>query len=283
MRLYHNINSLGLYNKYKNNLNETQSIVNKISSGIKINSAKDNPDKIGQSESMKIKIKSMQIAQKNMQDGSSMLQVADGALQQVNNMLSRLKELTVSAADGSKTGEEKEIIQEEVNQILSSINDISSNTEFNGIKLVGKDTITDNSRPEYQIATTGAEVGDNMKVPLYNVNTAIIKDENGNKLCDIDVINNPADAIKVVDSAISSVNEIRSVYGAISNKFESSYERLESSTNITENASSKLTDADIAEEMLKYSKTQILYETQIALLAQSNRFPMDALKVLDKL
>ncbi|MCR4944378.1 MAG: flagellin [Clostridium sp.] len=283
MRLCHNMNSLSLYNKYKKNLSVSQSTLNKITSGVKINSAKDNPDKIGQSEAMRIKIKSMQTAQKNMQDGSSMLQVADGALQQVNNMLSRLKELAVSAADDTKTEGDKKIIQEEAKQILSGINDIASNTEFNGIKLIGKETVIDNKKPEYQIATTGAEVGDNMKVPIYNINTGFIEDEDGNRLCDIDLVNNPSQAIGVVSASINIVNEIRSVYGAINNKFDSSYERLQSSTDIAENASSKLTDADIAEEMVNYSKTQILYEAQIALIAQSNRFPMDALKVLDKL
>ena len=89
--------------------------------------------------------------------------------------------------------------------------------------------------------------------------------------------------IKTIDDVISVVSRMRGEYGAISNKFESTYDRLTSSTDVVQNASSKLTDADLAEEMLKLSKGQIIYQTQIALIAQSNDFPRDALKVLDKL
>lgn len=285
MRLCHNMNSLSLYNKYKKNLKVTDSSINKISSGIKINSAKDNPDKIGQSESMKIKIKSMQIAQKNMQDGSSMLQAADGALQQVNDMLSRIKELVVSGADTVKTEDDKKIIQAEIDELLQGIDKLSANTEFNGIKLIGDAEVIDNKNPNYQIATTGAEIGDNMKIPMFNINSSVLVDSNGNKLSEISVLNElDADkAIDTIDESIQIINDIRAQYGAISNKFESSYDRLMSSTEVAESASSKLTDVDIAEEMVLLAKSEILYQTQIALIAQSNEFPRDALKVLDKL
>lgn len=285
MRLCHNMNSLSLYNHYKKNLKVNDSSINKISSGVKISSAKDNPDKIGQSESMKIKIRSLQVAQRNMQDGSSMLQTADGALQEVNNILSRIKELSVSAADGTKSIDEKTIIQEEVNGLLAGISDLANNTEFNGIKLIGTSEVVDNGNPKYQVATTGAEVGESMKIPLFNVNPEMLRDENGNELGKINVttMDGAGKAMKIIDAAISTVNDIRSKYGAISNKFESSYDRLESSTEIIQNASSKLTDTNVAEEIANFSKTNIMYQAQIALIAQSNQFPQDALKILDRL
>lgn len=285
MRLCHNMNSLKLYNKYSKNLKVSGTSINNISSGIKISRAKDNPDKIGQSESMKIKIRSMQIAQKNMQDGSSMLQAADGALQQINDVLSRVKELTVNAANGSNTEDEKQIIQTEIDSLLRGIDDMANNTEFNGIKLIGNQDVFSNDFPKNLEAMTGAEVGEVMKVPMYNVNTSLLLDSNGKSLASINVLTQEgaSEALATIDEVISSVSHIRSQYGAISNKFESCYDRLTSSTQVVQTASSRLTDADIAEEMLTFSKSQILYETQIALMAQSNQFPMDALKVLDKL
>ena len=285
MRICHNMNSLHLYNKYKKNLSVNETAIKNISSGIKINRAKDNPDKIGQSESMKIKIRSMQAAQKNMQDGTSMLQVADGALQEVNNILSRLKELAVAAATGTNTDEEKGIIQNEIDSLLEGINDIANNTEFNGIKLIGNEKVTDTAKPQYQIATTGSEVGENLNIPMYNVNSSVLKDSDGNKLSEISVLTDDdcQKTLKTVSDVISVVSRMRGEYGAISNKFESTYDRLVSSTDVVQNASSKLTDADLAEEMLKLSKGQIMYQTQIALIAQSNDFPKDALKILDKL
>lgn len=285
MRLCHNMNSLSLFNKYKKNLNVNASSINKISSGVKINRAKDNPDKIGQSESMKIKIRSMQVAQRNMQDGASMLQTADGALQQVNNMLSRIKELAVSAGDGNKTGEEKKIIQNEVNELLKGINDLATNTEFNGIKLIGNEEVIDNNNPKYQVATTGAGIGENMKIPMFNISSSVLADSQGNKMSEIDLLTEEGigKAMNTIDEVISVIGGIRAEYGAISNKFESTSDRLASSMDMVQNASSKLTDTDIAEEVVKLSKTQILFQTQIALIAQSNDFPKDALKVLDRL
>ena len=111
MRLNNNMSSLSIYNGYKKNLINNKSAIERLSTGIKINSAKDNPNKIGQSEQMRIQIKSLQAVQRNLQDGVSMLQTADGALQEVNNTLARIKELSVSAANGSKSESEKEIIQ----------------------------------------------------------------------------------------------------------------------------------------------------------------------------
>lgn len=285
MRLCHNMNSLKLYNKYQKNLLVNETAIKNISSGIKINRAKDNPDKIGQSESMKIRIRSMQMAQQNMQDGTSMLQVADGALQQINDILSRVKELAVGAATDTNTVEEKTIIQGEINSLLKGIDDIANNTEFNGIKLIGNLDVNDNGSPKYKIAITGSEVGESLKIPMFNVKSTILRDSDGNSLSDVSVLtgDNCENALKTIDDVISVVSRIRGEYGAISNKFDSTYDRLASSADVVQNASSKLTDADLAEEILKLSKGQIKYQTQIALIAQSNDFPRDALKILDKL
>lgn len=281
MRLNHNMNSLNLYRTYSRNLSVNESALSKISSGLKINSAKDNPNKIGQSENMRIKIKSLQAAQKNMQDGSSMLQVADGALQEVSNILSRMKELTVSSADRTKTVADRESIQMEIDELKGAINDLATNTEFNKVKLLGNESVYNNLYPEHKIAVVGAEQGESMKIPLYNVHTNVLTDEEGHRLSDIDVINNPEDAIGVVNGAIDTIGNIRATYGAIENKFATSADRLSGNTNILEGAYSKLVDSDIAYEMSELTRTQVLNQTQIALIAQSNQFPQDALKVLE--
>lgn len=282
MRLNHNMNSLNLYRTYSKDLSVNESALSKISSGLKINSAKDNPNKIGQAESMRIKIKSLQAAQKNMQDGSSMLQVADGGLQEVSNILSRMKELAVSSADGTKTDVDRESIQMEIDELKGAINDLATNTEFNKVKLLGDEGVSNNMYPQYKLAVVGAEQGETMKVPLYNVHTSVLTDEEGRKLSDIDVINNSEEALSVIDGAIDTIGSIRATYGAIENKFSTSADRLSGSTNILEGAYSKLVDADIAYEMSEITRTQVLNQTQIALIAQSNQFPQDALKVLER-
>ncbi|WP_143314742.1 flagellin [Clostridium sp. HBUAS56017] len=285
MRLNHNINSLNLYRGYKKNLKSNETAIDRISSGTKINSAKDNPNKIGQSEGFRIQIKSLEAAQRNLQDGVSMLRSADGALQEVNDTLVRIKELAVSASDGSKSPQDVKTIQDEIDQMKKAIDDLASNTEFNGVKLIGDTEVSNNSYPNYRELVTGAKVGDTMSVPLYNVSTNNLRDKDGNKFSDIDVTDraNVGKAISMVDEVITTITDIRARYGALENKFEDSADRLASNTQNVEKASSNIRDTDVAVEMAELARTQILNQTQIALIAQSNKFPQDALSVLKRI
>lgn len=282
MRLNHNMNSISLYKHYKTNIKSNGSAISKISSGLRIQSSKDDPNKIAPSETMKLKIRSLQTVQRNVQDTTSMLQTADGALQEVNNALSRMKELVVSAGDGSKTEDEKLIIQEELKSIINNIDALSNQTDFNGIKMLGSEGVVDNNFPNYKLGCIGAEVGDLKKIPLFNVSTKNLKDADGNALRDIDVTTEKgiASALKVVGASINIVGDVRARYGAMQNTLEDWYDGIDVTVETTERASSKLMDADIASEMAEIARTQILYQTQLSLIAQSNNFPKDALNVL---
>lgn len=285
MRLSHNMNSLRLNNTYQKNLKDNMSAIGKISSGVKINSAKDNPNKIAQSEQMRIQIKSLQSAQRNLQDGQSMLQTADGALGEANSILARMKELAVSAANGTKSQEDRAVIQLEINAMKEAINSLSKDTEFNGVKLIGNENISSNDYPSYMDTVIGAMVGEKVRIPAYNISSSFLHDKDGNTLRDIDVIDlgKVGEAINVIDASIDAISNIRSKYGALSNRFESSADNLAQNTLTVEKADSSLRDTDIALEMAELSRTQILNQTGIALIAQSNNFPQDALKVLERI
>ena len=131
MRLGHNIYSLQIFKNYKNTLVENSKALGNISTGIKLNSAKDNPNKIAQSDNLKFQILARNAAQSNIQDTTSMLQTFDGALQEMNNNVSRLNELTVRAANETNNDSDRAIIQKEINQILMGIDDLR------GIELEG--------------------------------------------------------------------------------------------------------------------------------------------------
>jgi flagellin len=279
------MNSLSLFNKYKKNLVNNERAIDRISSGTKINSAKDNPNKIGQSEGMRIQIKSLEAAQRNLQDGASMVQAADGALQEVNNTLARMRELAVSAADDGKSAADKNVIQIEIDQMKKNINDLANNTEFNGVKLIGDLNVAENEFPVQNEVMAGAMAGDIMKIPAFNVSSGMLGDKDGNKLEDINVTTKEGagKAISIIDAASQTIVGIRSRYGAIQNKFESSSDRLASNGNTVEKAYSSLKDADIATEMAELARTQILNQTGIALIAQSNKFPQDALSALKRI
>ena len=135
MRLTHNMFSLSIYKTYKNRIKDNAKASNNISTGSKLNSAKDNPGKIGKNETLKIQVLTNDAASKNIQDANSMIQTFDGALQGINDNLARMKELTVSAGSGTLTDEDKKNIQNEIDSIKADINGLANNTEFNGVKL----------------------------------------------------------------------------------------------------------------------------------------------------
>ena len=284
MRRNHNMSSLSIYNGYKKNLINNKSAIERLSTGIKINSAKDNPNKIGQSEQMRIQIKSLQAVQRNLQDGTSMLQTADGALQEVNNTLARIKELSVSAANGSKSESEKEIIQNEIEEMKKNIDDLANNTEFNGVKLLCDERVPNNKYPMYKNIVVGVMQGEQGRIPSFNIRTEILKDEKGNTLKDIDVrtAEGVSSALEVVDESIKTVSSIRSRYGAMSNRLETTAENISSNEQVFERADSNLRDSDIALEMAELARTQILNDTSLALISQSNNLPQDALRILER-
>lgn len=285
MRLSHNMNSLRLNSTYQKNLKDNMAAIGKISSGVKISSAKDNPNKIAQSEQMRIQIRSLHSAQKNLQDGQSMLQTVDGALGETASILLRMKELAVSAADETKSQGDKAIIQSEINAMKEAINSFAKSTEFNGVKLIGDENVSMNEYPSYKDTVVGTVVGEKIRIPEYNISCSFLHNKGGVALSDIDVTDPimGAQAIDVIDASIISISEIRSKYGAISNRFESSADNLEKNILIVEKADSSIRDTDIAIEMAELARTQILNQTGIALIAQSNNFPQDALKILERI
>lgn len=285
MRLSHNMNSLSIYNVYNKNLKANAASIDKISSGQKINSAKDNPNKIGQSEQMRIQLKSLQSAQRNLQDGTSMLQAADGALQETSNILIRIKELTVRAGDGINSEEDRKIIQKEINQMNDTIKSFADNTEFNGVKLLGNQDVINNNYPIYKSIVIGSMVGEQANIPMFNISPSALKDKDGNTLESIDIVDpqNSDKAIGLVDNAIKIVSSIRSKYGAMSNVLESTATSMDENYNVIQKVDSNIRDTNVATEMAEFARSQILIDSSLALIAQSNNFPKDALRVLERI
>ncbi|MGV8982720.1 flagellin, partial [Clostridium sp.] len=167
MRISKNIASLNIYKAYSQNLTKQSSSLGRISSGIKINSSKEDPNAIAQSERFRMQIRGLQMGARNTQDGVSMLQTAEGGLEGITSSLQRVRELLVQAG-GVKTPEDKEIIQKEIDQMLAGSDDMANNTEFNGVKLLAK-TNTDSDVIEM---VTGTNVGDKIDIPRYDLTTA---------------------------------------------------------------------------------------------------------------
>lgn len=277
MRININMKSLGIYSGYKKNIIANSAAMEKISSGKKINSAKDNPLKIEQSENFRMQIRALEMANKNLQDSTSMIQVADTAMGTISEALIRMKELTVQAANGVTNEADRKLIQDEIDVLRSHIDDTAKNTEFNGNKLLVNGNVTDNSKPDYVEMQIGANVGDSIGIPFFNVSSETLGIDK------LDVVNDATKALNSIDEALKDVNGCRAKYGAVQNRLEASIEITSSSSYIYEKSSSDINDADIALEMAEIARTSILMESATAMMAQSNNFPKDMLNILANL
>lgn len=277
MRININMKSLGIYSGYKKNIAANAAAMEKISSGKKINSAKDNPLKIEQSENFRMQIRALEMANKNLQDSTSMIQVADTAMGTISEALIRMKELTVQAANEVTNEADRKLIQDEIDVLRSHIDDTAKNTEFNGNKLLVNGNVTDNSKPDYVEMQIGANVGESIGIPFFNVSSETLGIDK------LDVVNDATKALNSIDEALKNVNGCRAKYGAVQNRLENSIEITSSSSYIYEKSSSDINDADIALEMAEIARTSILMESATAMMAQSNNFPKDMLNILANL
>lgn len=277
MRININMKSLGIYSGYKKNIIANSAAMERISSGKKINSAKDNPLKIEQSENFRMQIRALEMANKNLQDSTSMIQVADTAMGTISEALIRMKELTVQAANEVTNEADRKLIQDEIDVLRSHIDDTAKNTEFNGNKLLVNGNVTDNSKPDYVEMQIGANVGDSIGIPFFNVSSETLGIDK------LDVVNDATKALNSIDEALKNVNGCRAKYGAVQNRLENSIEITSSSSYIYEKSSSDINDADIALEMAEIARTSILMESATAMMAQSNNFPKDMLNILANL
>lgn len=277
MRININMKSLGIYSGYKKNIAANSAAMERISSGKKINSAKDNPLKIEQSENFRMQIRSLEMANKNLQDSTSMLQVADTAMGTISEALVRMKELTVQAASEITNEDDRKIIQSEIDELKRYIDDTANNTEFNGNKLLANGNVIDNSKPHYVEMQIGGNVGDSIEIPFFNVSATTLG------LDKLDVVNDATEALNSIDKALKDVNACRAKYGAVQNRLETSIEITSSASYTYEKSSSDINDADIALEMAEIARTSILMESATAMMAQSNNFPKDMLNILANL
>ena len=274
MRLNKNMFSLNIYKSYKSELANNSKAMNNVSSGVKLNKAKDNAGKIAQSETLKIQIVSNEAAKRNIQDTNSMIQTFDSAMQEMNNSLSRMKELTVQAGNGVLSAGDKSAVQDELDQLISHIDYMSKNTDFNGVKLLDG---TGGATPVKSII--GSLEGETVDIPNIDLTATAL----GISGMDITNSANVGTAITSVDKAIKMVSAARSQYGAIQLGLEDSGDSVDAKNISLQKAQSNIADADMAEEMINFSKSQILIQSSIGLMAQSNNLPQDALRVLQNI
>jgi flagellin len=242
----------------------------KLSSGYRVNRAADDAAGLAISEKMRRQVRGLTQASRNAQDGISMVQTAEGALNEVHDMLQRMNELAVQAANGTNVAStDKHYIDLEVQQLKSEIDQVANNTTFNGLSLLKQD----GKKITLQI---GSEKGHTLAISLFKLTAS------GLGVNNVKVSTSAAatSAISTIKSAINTLNQKRAKLGAYQNRLEHKIANLDNVVENTTAAESRIRDTDMATEMVKYSNANILQQAGQSMLAQSNQSNQGVLSLL---
>jgi len=269
-----NMSSLVSQKNLSHSRNALGTAMERLSSGMRINSAKD--DAAGQAiaNRMNSQIKGMAQAQRNANDGISMIQTTEGALNQINNNLQRVRELAVQAASDTNDVADRESIQTEITERINEIDRVAKSASFNGIKLA------DGTNASLQIQIgANTELEDSITINLTDGTTAGLSVDS---LAAGAVTDSTAAyaTIDAVDAALKTVDTARSGLGATLNRFDSVISNLQNSETNLSAARSRIEDADYAKEVAEMTRAQILQQAGTAVLAQANQTPQTVLSLL---
>lgn len=271
MQINTNLAANNAYRNLSNTQNDLSKSLEKLSSGLRINRAGDDAAGLAISEGLKSQVNGMGVAARNAQDGISVIQTAEGSLNEVHSILQRVRDLAVQAGNDSNTDESRAAIQTEVTSLGEELTRIAKSTNFNTIKLAdGASTLT------FQVGAGSTTGVDTIDVELTDVNAvatavaAMTFTDSTTALA----------SVASADAQITEVSTARASLGADQNRFESVIRNLNVSKENLSAANSRIRDTDMAEEMVKFTKSNILSQAGTAMLAQANQSGQGVLQLL---
>ena len=264
------------------NLNASQSSLamsmQRLSSGLRVNSAKDDAAGLAIAERMNAQVRGMNVAVRNANDGISLAQTAEGALSKVGDSLQRMRELAVQARNATNSDSDKDSLNKEFAQLQSEITRVLGGTSFNGKHVLGTDAtkldfqVGANSTTDDTISVTTTDMTADSTITAVTGTSAVIDNTA------------TAGAIKTVidniDTAIDTVNNTRATFGATQSRFDAVIANLQQGVENQSAARSRIMDADFASETANLSRAQILQQAGTAMVAQANQLPQQVLSLL---
>jgi flagellin len=285
LRIQNNVEAFNTHRQLTTTSTAAAKSMEKLSSGYRINRAADDAAGLAISEKMRGQIGGLAQAQRNAQDGISLVQTAEGALTEVHSMLQRVRDLKVQFNNGTNSTDDKDAIAAEVSQIALEVNDILTNTKFNGNAVLDGSTFSFQvgANDSETITTTAAQfsgavgtAGTGGLQEIIGMSSATLASQG---LCNVGgggAVSN----ISVIDNAIKNVSTARANFGAVQNRLE---HRLNNLATYQENltaSESRIRDVDMAAEMTKFTKLNILQQAGTSMLAQANQAPQGVLSLL---
>jgi flagellin len=263
------------------NLNMSQTSLatsmQRLSSGLRVNSAKDDAAGLAIAERMNAQVRGMNVAIRNANDGISLAQTAEGALSKVGDALQRMRELTVQARNSTNSGSDKDSLNKEFQQLSAEINRVLAGTTFNGQTILastGTQTfqVGANTTANDTIAINTVDMTTDASVTAVTAATTVI-----DSTTDATIL---ATVIDSIDGALNLINDTRATYGASQSRFDSVISNLQQAVENQSAARSRIMDADYASETANLSRAQILQQAGTAMISQANQLPQQVLTLL---
>ena len=285
MIINHNMSAIFAQNQLKRTNASVNRSIEKLSSGYRVNKAGDDASGLAVSEKMRAQIRGLQQASRNAANGVSFIQTTEGYLGETQDILHRLRELAVQSANGIYSDEDRMQIQVEVSQLVDEIDRISSHAQFNGMNMLtgrfakeaGENTVT---------ASMWLHIGANMDqreriyIGTMTSGALSIRDLGTNDIMTISTPEQANRSIGVIDAALRRVNKQRADLGAYQNRLEMAVSGIDIGAENLQAAESRIRDADMAAEMVEYTKQAILSQAGTAMLAQANAKTQTVLQLL---
>ena len=272
MVVQHNMTAMNANRQLGITTNAQAKSSEKLSSGYKINRAGDDAAGLTISEKMRSQVRGLNKASDNAQDGISAIQVAEGALNETHSILQRMNELATQAANDTNTTTDRSAIADELTQLQTEITRIATTTQFNTQNLL-------NGKFSHKNLQVGALAGQKITISINSMTATALKID-GNKGNSVSDFTKAGKTMSNVQKAISAVSKERSKLGAIQNRLEHTINNLDNISENTSSAESRIRDTDMAEEMVEYSKNNILAQAGQSMLAQANQSTQGVLSLL---
>jgi flagellin len=279
MIINHNMSAINANRVLGNKTMDLTKNMEKLSSGQRINRAADDASGLAVSEKMRSQIRGLNQAERNIQNGVSFIQTTEGYLQETQDILHRVRELSVQSANGVYSSEDRMQIQVEVSQLIDEVNRIASHAEFNGELLLdgrfgNEDVVAKNNveKRDGLVLHVGANADQSEKIYIGRMDAEALglRQQGEGDTLSIATPEQANQALLSVDKAMTTVNKQRADLGAYQNRFEMAAKGVAiASENLTA-SESRIRDADMASEMVEYTKNQILTQASTAMLAQAN-------------
>jgi len=273
MRITHNIPAIFSLRLLSRTQDDINSSIEKLSSGLRINRASDDAAGLAISEKMRTQVRGLTQALKNAQDGISLIQTAEAGMQETHTILQRMRDLAVQSANDTYTSGDRSKIQVEVAQLIQEITRISSATQFNMMPLLNGDWAAGRGS---LVLHVGANTNETLRINITTMNSR------GLGILDINISTRAGSnsSLSVLDDAIGIVSTYRSNLGAYQNRLEHTINATGIAMENMQAAESRIRDADMAEEMMNFTRNQILSQAGTAMLAQANLLPQSVLPLL---